>query len=261
MMKEQIDQYECFSVGEGDAVIMLSGLFAGGWIWKPALEYLPLHHFQFICTSHPLPDLGSSITSLRGYVSKFLDQLNIPSCTIVGNSLGSLVGLDFAHAYPDRVNGVVISGAPGLGAINLGIGVPKKVNKEWLLHLAEKLFFDSSGVTDRQVQLVESVFRNKHSLLNMIRLSRDADAYDASQILPEITCPVQLIWGRHDEITPLDPWKERLHLLGNANLHVIEACGHSPMVEQPKEFASTLSRFLIECKAPLLERNEIASTK
>ena len=65
-----------------------------------------------------------------------------------------------------------------------------------------------------------------------------------SDDLQNMTLPACLIWGRNDTVTPPDVAEEFNRLLPNSELFWIDKCGHAPMMEQPKEFNTTLETWL-----------------
>ena len=56
--------------------------------------------------------------------------------------------------------------------------------------------------------------------------------------------PVMGIAGDHDSSAPPDLVRETLNLIPGSTFHIIRGAGHLPCVEQPKEFARLLTRFL-----------------
>ena len=67
-------------------------------------------------------------------------------------------------------------------------------------------------------------------------LARAVKRSDLRHVLPEIRCPVTLIWGRNDVITPPAVAHEFARHLPSAELHFIDRCGHTPPMERPEEF-------------------------
>lgn len=130
----------------GTPLIFVSGLFAGDWMWESTIAHLnKKKKYTIIQMIPPLAALGGTIEVLR---ERLLDIITAkPQAVVVGNSLGGLLALDIAARWPEHVLALVVSGAPGMGSVNLGIGLPKKGDKEWFLRLASKLF-----VNQRQLQ-------------------------------------------------------------------------------------------------------------
>jgi pimeloyl-ACP methyl ester carboxylesterase len=55
---------------------------------------------------------------------------------------------------------------------------------------------------------------------------------------------VLLLWGREDRLVPLRRSERLLRRLPQARLHVLERCGHLPMLEQPTVFHRAMRGFL-----------------
>jgi len=61
---------------------------------------------------------------------------------------------------------------------------------------------------------------------------------------PEIDVPTLLLWGRHDPVVPLEIGMRLERDLPNAQLHVLERCGHIPQEERPEDSFAVLTDFL-----------------
>jgi pimeloyl-ACP methyl ester carboxylesterase len=68
------------------------------------------------------------------------------------------------------------------------------------------------------------------------------DAYDLREPLGRLRIPTLIVAGRDDPI-PLDATEETAYLL-DAELHVFDASGHCPHVEEPTRFVATLDAWL-----------------
>jgi pimeloyl-ACP methyl ester carboxylesterase len=67
---------------------------------------------------------------------------------------------------------------------------------------------------------------------------------DSTPTLSTIRCPVQIIVGDEDAITP-PPLSEQMHRdIPGSELTVIKGAGHMSNMEQPPLFNDALSRFL-----------------
>jgi pimeloyl-ACP methyl ester carboxylesterase len=64
--------------------------------------------------------------------------------------------------------------------------------------------------------------------------------------LPRLTCPTLIVWGREDAIVPLECGELYQQAIANAQLIVIDECGHSPQIETPQAFADAVLPFLRE---------------
>ena len=61
--------------------------------------------------------------------------------------------------------------------------------------------------------------------------------------LDRISCPVLLVWGRHDLLVFQTGAQRVLDTVEDARLEVIEDCGHCPQVERPDRFCELLLDF------------------
>ena len=61
---------------------------------------------------------------------------------------------------------------------------------------------------------------------------------------PEIELPTLLIWGRHDHVVPLHVGTRLASALPNAELVILERCGHLPPEERPEAGFVAVRSFL-----------------
>jgi proline iminopeptidase len=68
--------------------------------------------------------------------------------------------------------------------------------------------------------------------------------YDLTGRLHEIRCPVLIVVGRHDWITPVAASEEIAAGIPHAELVIFEHSGHSPQLEENDKFVATVRDFL-----------------
>ena len=117
------------SGGEGPVLLLLHGIAGSSSTWVPAMRLLQsdftvlapdfLGHGE---SAKPLGDysLGNVASAMRD----FLDLLGIDQATVVGQSFGGGVALQFAYQFPEHCERLVLVDAGGLG---------REVN--WILRL------------------------------------------------------------------------------------------------------------------------------
>jgi 2-hydroxy-6-oxonona-2,4-dienedioate hydrolase len=231
-------------------VVLLNGLFGGGWIWDSAWKALTEDNDHDVVR---FPDsfarLDMTIDSpvvWRTWLIDFLNTTQIRHPILCGNSLGGLIVLDFAAAFPDRVDAVVSSGSPGMTRRGLldpaGDSSMSMLNKTDLI--AERVFHNPEVLTPEIARLAYADIRSPKRFRSSLRALRLVQEYDATDIPAEIRCPVLLIWGDNDRVTPIEDWIPHLEKLKNYELVQIENCGHSPQLEKPEEFNRALLDFL-----------------
>jgi 2-hydroxy-6-oxonona-2,4-dienedioate hydrolase len=230
------------------AVVLLPGLFAGGWIWEDVWQSLVVTGLTTCRYVDPLA-LHSSVSNLDGLsheLAGILVELDLKKAVLCGNSLGSLIALLIARDYEDRVDSVVISGCPGVGdSVDLALGA-LRLDQGFAFKVADRLFYDRTCVSN---EVIEDTFRavsNRKTLLNVVRGLRAARDYDVTNTIAKSECPLLMIWGENDTVTPLGPWIETIRTITGISLKKIPRCGHSPMIERPKQFSLALLSFLAE---------------
>jgi pimeloyl-ACP methyl ester carboxylesterase len=223
-------------------IVLLSGLFAGGWIWDATWSALTNGHDR---SAVRFPDslvrLNPSVDSVlvwRSWLFEFLTAARIERPIRCGNSLGGLIVLDFAASFPDLVQAVVTSGAPGMSRRSLlSLGGSESM-------LAQRLFHDPSRLNAEFVERVVAEVNDPVRFRTVLRALQVAQEYDAAPILANIACPVLFVWGDHDRVSPLSDWLPHLDSIKDCRVAEIKDCGHSPMVEQPEEFNAVFFHFL-----------------
>ena len=65
-----------------------------------------------------------------------------------------------------------------------------------------------------------------------------------ANLLARVNIPTRIVWGKNDQIVPLECGELYNEAIKGSDLVVIENCGHSPQVEKPDEFTKIALDFL-----------------
>ncbi|MGO9470831.1 MAG: alpha/beta fold hydrolase [Isosphaeraceae bacterium] len=234
----------------GATIVLLCGLFGGGWIWDSTWKALTKDNdYDVVRFPDSFARQDMTIDSAevwRTWLLEFLSTTQISQPILCGNSLGGLIVLDFAAAFPSHVEAVISSGAPGM--TRTGLWNMAGLNSMFTLPnadlIAQKMFFNPKCLTPQIANLAFDDIRSPKRFRASLRALRLVQEYDAAPILPEIRCPVLFIWGDHDRITPIEDWMPHVGNFKQFELVQIEKCGHSPQLEKPEEFNRALLDFL-----------------
>ena len=107
-------------VGRGPAVVLLHGVGHDHRTWLPVLRPLS-RHFTVIAPDllgHGSSDAPRADYSIGGYANGVRDLLainGIQSATVIGNSLGGGIAMQFAYQFPQWTERLVLVGSGGLG--------------------------------------------------------------------------------------------------------------------------------------------------
>ncbi|MBK7958721.1 MAG: alpha/beta hydrolase [Bacteroidetes bacterium] len=231
--------------GEGQTILLLHGLFGAlsnfkevtqyfSKKYKVIIPYLPLY-------SNPLTD--TSVSGLVEFIVKFIQEKKLENIVIVGNSLGGHVGILYALKCMSNVKALILTASSGLFENSLGNSYPKK-DYIYIKRKTEETFYDPAVATKELIDEVYKIVNDREKAIRVLFLARSAIRYNLRSELPKLTIPTQLIWGKHDKITPVFVGEEFHKLLPNSELEIIEKAGHAPMMEQPVEFIAYMEKFL-----------------
>jgi len=184
-----------------------------------------------------------------------MDEAGFETASFVGLSFGGRILQELALAAPERVNRLVIGGT------SCG-GVPHQ-NGKWSLRA---LFRPGRPVNEEELyeRVIPALFgpryvesHEKHLRIlcrswagappDPVGLERQWDAYDAFDVaarLPEISCPVLVVHGEDDGLSPMENAEYLTQQIRDAVLVRLSGVGHSPNVECPARFNQALSDFL-----------------
>ncbi len=219
-------------------VLFISGMFAGNWIWNRCHGNIT-DSFKLMI-EEPLCAISNNIDELTTQICEHLDSIPEP-VTIVGNSLGSFIGLRVAQHSPKKVKQVLISGSAGFGDVGLDVRLSRDKADEIAKYLMNLICHDKNMVSEEDTQKTADSFRN--NLKNIVGLIRESNSADGEELLKSIKCPVHAVWGAQDIITPPNEVRSIFENLG-LSFELLENCGHSPMYERPEEFADWVNQRL-----------------
>ena len=205
-----------------------------------------------------LPGHGGSTKALSGPVDgssfaadldRLLATLGVERLHLVGHSMGGAIAQHFAAWQPARVASLTLIAPAALGAEINGAfidGFVKAQRRREMQEVLTLLVHDPALVSR---QMVEDVLRYKRldgvqaALETLARewFPNGVQRADWRAVVPELTVPAQLIWGRDDRIIPVAHGEA---LAGNIPLHVIDGAGHLPHMEKAGEVNRLIAGFI-----------------
>ena len=249
----QLDgKFKFIEAGEGEPLLLLHGLFGALSNFEPLIDHFKQTH-KVIVPILPLLDmdlLHTSVGGLQKFVQKFIEHRNYNNINLLGNSLGGHVALVHVLKNPERIKSITLTGSSGLFENGMGDTYPKRGDKEYVRKKTELTFYDPKLVTDELINEVMEITTNRLKVIKIIALAKSAIRNNLGEELNQIKQPTCLIWGNNDNITPPFVGEEFNKLIPNSELHLIDKCGHAPMMEVPEEFNAILTAFLAKVRNP-----------
>jgi 2-hydroxy-6-oxonona-2,4-dienedioate hydrolase len=249
----QLDgKFKFIEAGEGEPLLLLHGLFGALSNFEPLIDHFKQSH-KVIVPILPLLDmdlLHTSVGGLQKFVQKFIEHRNYNNINLLGNSLGGHVALVHVLKNPERIKTITLTGSSGLFENGMGDTYPKRGDKEYVRRKTELTFYDPKMVTEELIDEVMEITTNRLKAIKIIALAKSAIRNNLGEELNQIKQPTCLIWGNNDNITPPFVGEEFNKLIPNSELHLIDKCGHAPMMEVPEEFNAILTAFLAKVTNP-----------
>lgn len=169
----------------------------------------------------------------------------------VGHSMGGRVAMEMAHIAPDRVTGLVLANTghhprreaelPKRHAmIALGHDSMEKLIAQWLPPMVHP---DRTNDAALMTSLRDMVLRADADIHER-HIRALIDRPNATQYLPDITCPTLLVAATDDAWSPIQQHEEIAHAMPNAELTIIENAGHFAPLEQPQAVTKAIMAWL-----------------
>jgi pimeloyl-ACP methyl ester carboxylesterase len=255
--------------GPGDAaetLVFIHGLGGSMNAWTPLLPVLGRHR----CVRPELPGAGRSrkayalaeSTPHRGHLSaethadavlRICESLGIARAHFVGHSFGTLIAQHIAAREPQRVKSLCLFGAliePAQAmrdAMRARAALAREQGTQGVFEIAEGISNNALSASTRETQPVTVAYvRDSISAQDPEGLARNCIALGEARAarLEFIACPVLVVNGDEDVVTPLSGARQLVDRLPNARIEVLSRCGHWPMLERTAESQRALRDFI-----------------
>lgn len=249
--------------GEGDAVVFVHGLGGSLNVFTPLLPALA----RWRCVR---PELPGAARSSRAYalaesaprrgrlstavhaeaVQRVCEVLGVARAHFVGHSWGTLVCQQLAAEAPQRVRSLTLFGAllePAPAMRDNLRARAAKAREQGLFEVAEATAEAALSVHTRQTQPVAAAYVcDTIASHDAEGYARNCEALAEAEAAPHerIGCPVLIVGGDEDPVTPLSGARQLAARLRDARVEVLPRCGHWPTLERPADCQRLLRDFL-----------------
>jgi len=256
--------------GEGPVLLLLHGIAGSSGTWIPSMRLL---RTQFTVLAPDFLGHGKSAKPLGDYslgnhaagMRDLLDRLAIERATVVGQSFGGGVAMQFAYQFPERCERLVLVDAGGLGReVSWILRLLTLPAAEYVMPFVFPPFVRDWGdslsrvlgnLGIRQPRAAE-MWRSYRSLMEpenrraFVRTMRavidpggqSVSAMDRLYLAAHM--PTLIVWGDQDRIIPVAHAYRAHDAFPNSRLEVMEGVGHYPHVEDPDRFVAILVDFV-----------------
>lgn len=260
------------AAGSGPAIVLIHGMAGSGATWEAVAG--PLAE-SFTVIAPDLPGHGASDKpsdgdySLGAFASSVRDlmvMLGHERATIVGQSLGGGVAMQFAYQFPSRCERLVLVGSGGLGReVNPMLRALTFPGIDYLFPIlfapavrtaGRSLFGGLARVGLRPSTYVDQIWRGYESLVEpstraaFSRTLRSVvdiggqkvNAHDRLPLAADI--PTLIVWGERDSIIPSRHAHDAHATLPTSRVEIFDGVGHFPHCEDSERFRQVLDDFM-----------------
>jgi pimeloyl-ACP methyl ester carboxylesterase len=187
-------------------------------------------------------------------VDSFIQQLNLHSLVIVGNSIGGATALRLA-AGNQNIKALALADPGGLdkrgfiGQVFIAcmvmffqMGQSQKKSFQNNFRRYYQIVLPSKSADARRNEIVNSAY-HLAPLLVQAWQSFGTAKEDLRPLIKSVQCPVLFTWGTKDKIVQLSRNKRAINMFSNKQLIQYEI-GHTPYIECPDDFIKDFVDFL-----------------
>ena len=223
------------ALGAGPPVLLVHGLGGSSRWWRSTEQALAESH-RVILPELPGFGFGPGAAPFRlaeapDVLRGLLEGLGLARAHLVGHSLGALACAGLAARAPHAVGRLVM------------IAPPVRTAGAGLLSNALPALRTILGLPAAAAVMVASDILGR-SPLAMLRAAAELLVTEHARELAAILAPTLLLWGARDALVPASGARELAGLIGGAQLRLIPAAGHVPMLDRPDAVIRELTAFL-----------------
>lgn len=201
-------------------------------------------------------DIAADISTMEDFaddVAGLMAQLGMQQAILCGLSMGGYAAFAFLRKYSRRVSALILADTKP--------EADDAVTQASRAQVAQLVLSEgTSAIADQQIPRLLSAYtreqqpdvelRVRHMINGALAQGIAAAARgmaqraDATDLLATIDCPMLVIAGEHDSITPPSMARSWAEQIADAQIAVIPRAGHLSNLEQPEAFTTVIHNFL-----------------
>lgn len=242
-------------------LLLLHGFDSSVLEFRRLLPLLAAHHpvwaidlLGFGFTERP-SNLAISSAAIRQHLHSFWQTVLQEPVVLVGASMGGAAAIDFAIAFPDAVQKLVLidsagyRSGPALGKAliqPLGYWATEKFLRKPSVRqkISEKAYFDPTFASLDAQHCAALHLNSPNWAQALISFTRSGGYRSLRSRLSQLTMPTLLVWGEADQILGTKDAQPFQRKIPQSQLVWIPNCGHVPHLEQPDQTSEAILQFI-----------------
>lgn len=253
-------------LGQGTPLLLVHGFGAAIDHWRQNIPVLAAAGYQVFALD--LLGFGASAKPGLDYTVELWEELLVDfwaekiqqPMVIVGNSIGGLLSLMMAAHHPAQVRGaVLINCAGGLNhrpeelnlPLRLVMGLFTKLvsspttgkfifnqirQKNRIRNTLKQVYFTPEAITEELVDLLYTPSCDPGAQQVFASVLTAPPGASPGELLPQVQCPLLILWGEQDPWTPIAGakiYQDLVDTRDNVTFQPIPQAGHCPHDEKP----------------------------
>ena len=237
--------------GSGPDLLLLHANYANLIDWNPWVNLLKDHYrvIRIDIPGHGLtaadPSNDYSMQRTIFLLEGFLNAFEIQKLSIAGASLGGTIGLHYTRRNPEKVENLILVSPGALNPRIRGRNEPVKLPKpfEIIAYFTPRLitesllrggFGDPENVTEELIdRWYDLLLREGQRDAQIARVNQYVSG-DIDQVLSEVRAPALIMWGKKNNVVPVDLAYEMKDMMKNSlriEMIIYESGGHQLVQE------------------------------
>lgn len=240
--------------GKGDTLVLVHGFLGGTGYWTPLITGVK-HVLDVIAVD--LPGFAGSAEvpapdSLSGYgntVVELMDKLGVGHFSVLGFSMGGMIGQQMALDHPARIDKLVLYGSAACGDLPHRFesweASIARIQREGVEPTADKTVatWFVEGTRHPYYPTCREACRGAHAP-SCVTVIRAMQQWDNRSRLSDLKLPTFIIVGDQDRSTKVSDSIVLWEAITGSQLCVLPGCAHGAHMEKPDLFNRTLIDFL-----------------
>lgn len=253
----------------GPALVLLHGLGASLESWLLNVEALGKHFRVFALDlfyfgKSAKPSFDPTHADFIRFGLGFMDALNLPRASLIGNSMGGAIAARMALDAPERVAQLVLVDPAGFGRelawwlrVRSLIDIrPGGTPRPWMVRYGlSHVFYKPERIPADLVQRILALNQTPgiyEAYRRVIRVGVDWRGLKPTLLQEirdcahQIRMPTLIVWGKQDRVLPVKQLEVAREKIPHARTYIFDECGHAPQMEYPEAFNALVREFVSE---------------
>lgn len=266
-LSQGVTHYQWAGPDSGQHIVCIHGLTSPSYVWAGLVKGFILMGFRVLTYDlygrglSACPSGAQDSAFFRKQLEDLLEAQSVDDdAIIVGYSMGGAIAVDYASAYPEKVQRLILLATAGLGQtlspfVKLMIKVPV-IGDGLMYTFGGKLFGRSTNAMDAAKAAAPNMqpwpIEKQQSqgflpaVLSGYRNILSENQMDAHRVISEAGIPVLAVWAEEDKAVPLSAMGRLAVVNREAFQEVISGADHRLPYSHPREIITVVQEFLRE---------------